>query len=138
MENMHYIPYEYLAITIAVIGIAMAFIVLTDNVVKAIHDWRSSAKKPENDRLDEQDGKISNHEQRIAHLEGCCSEVQGKLANDFEFQVDAVEINRLLLKSVKQLLKHGIDGNDKDGLKAMEEAIDGYLLEHQKIERRPS
>lgn len=122
-EHLHYIAFDEVGITVAVIAAAFAFVVLTWNAVKAIIDWRNLAKKPTADR-------IEDHERRISHLEGCCSEVQGKLANDFQFQQDETEMNRLMLKSIKQLLKHSLDGNDTQGLKHMEDEIDTYLLDH--------
>ena len=124
-SNLHYLTFDEVGITVAVIAVALAFIVLVWNAVKAIHDWRMFAKKPTDDI-------IADHEKRIAHLEECCSEVRTKLQNDWEFQQDEVEMNRLLLKSIKQLLKHSIDGNDTKGLVDMENEIDSYLLEHAK------
>lgn len=124
-EGVHYIAFDEIGITFAVIAVALTFIVLTWNAVKAIKDWRNEMRKPTDDRIDD-------HEKRISHLEGCCEEVRGKLANDWEFQQSATEMNRLLLLSVKQLLKHSIDGNDTEGLAEMEEKIDLYLVEHHK------
>lgn len=121
--NLHYLTFDEVGITIAVIAVALAFIVLVWNAVKAIHDWRQLAKKPTADR-------IEDHERRITNLEECCDEVHGKLQSDWQFQQDEVEMNQLMLKSIKQLLKHSIDGDDTDGLKAMEDEIDGYLLKH--------
>lgn len=118
---MSYIAYDQLGITAAVMCAALAFVVLVWNAVKAIHDWRALAKKPTTD-------KIEDHEKRIARLEECCEEVRGKLENDFEFQQAEVEMNRLLLKSIKQLLKHAIDGNDTAGLETVEGEIDDYLM----------
>lgn len=122
-SNLHYLTFDEVGITVAVIATALAFVVLVWNAVKAIHDWRQMAKKPTADR-------IEDHEQRITRLEECCNEVRGKLQSDWEFQQQEVEMNRLVLKSIKQLLKHDIDGNDTDGLKAMEDEIDTYLVEH--------
>ena len=122
---MSYIAYDELGITAAVMCAALAFVVLVWNAVKAIHDWRALAKKPTTD-------KIEDHEKRIANLEKCCDEVHGKLENDWEFQKAEVEMNQLLLKSIKQLLQHGVDGNDTAGLKAMEKEIDDYLILHAK------
>lgn len=124
-SNLHYLAFDEVGITVAVVATAFAFIVLTWNAVKAIHDWRQLAKKPTTDR-------IEDHERRISHLEGCCSEVQSKLQNDWQFQQDETEMNRLMLKSIKQLLKHSLDGNDTQGLKHMEDEIDTYLLDHAK------
>lgn len=119
--NLHYLAFDEIGITVAVIAVALAFVVLVWNAVKAIHDWRALAKKPTVDR-------IEDHEKRIASLEKCCDEVHGKLDNDWEFQQAEVEMNRLLLKSIKQLLKHAIDGNDTAGLEAVEGEIDDYLM----------
>lgn len=121
--ELHYLAFDEIGITFAVVGIAMAFVVLVWNTVKAIHDWRGMARKPTSDR-------IEDHECRILKLEECCDEVRGKLASDWEFRQDEIEMNRLMLKSIKQLLKHSIDGDDVDGLKAMEAEIDGYLVDH--------
>ena len=123
--NLHYLAFDEIGITMAVIAVALAFIVLVWNAVKAIHDWRNLAKKPTTDR-------IEDHEKRISNLEKCCDDVHGKLENDWEFQEAEVEMNRLLLKSIKQLLQHGVDGNDTEGLKAMEKEIDNYLINHAK------
>lgn len=124
-STVHYLAYDEVGITFAVVAIALAFLVLTWNAVKAIHDWRQMARRPTTDRLDD-------HERRISKLEECCEEVTGKLQNDWEFQRSEVEMNKLMLKAIKQLLKHSIDGNDQDGLKQMEAEIDGYLVNHSR------
>ena len=121
-SNLHYLTFDELGITVAVIATALAFVVLVWNAVKAIHDWRQLAKKPSEDRL-------ADHEQRITHLEECCSEVRGKLENDWQFQEEEKEFNIIMLEAVGQLMKHALDGNDTDGLKAADEKIDKYLRE---------
>lgn len=122
---VHYLTFDELGITIAVIGIAMAFIVLTWNAIKAIRDWRALAKKPTADRMDD-------HERRIVHLEECCSEVHRKLENDWVFQKDEAEINKLMLRSIKHLIQHEVDGNDTAALQQMEAEIDNWLFDHAK------
>lgn len=124
-QTLHYLTFDEVGVTIAVIAVALAFIVLVWNSVKAIHDWRQLAKKPTSDR-------IEDHEQRITRLEECCSEVKGKLESDWKFQQDEMEMNRLVLKSIKHLIKHSLDGNDVRGLEEMEDEIDSYLLDHAK------
>ena len=120
--TLHYLTFDEVGITVAVIATALAFIVLAWNAVKAITDWRSMAKKPTDDR-------IEDHEQRISHLEECCAEVRGKLQNDWKFQEEEKEFNVIMLEAVGQLMKHALDGNDTDGLKAADEKIDRYLRE---------
>lgn len=121
--TVSYLTFDEVGITIAVIAVALAFIVLTWNAVKAIHDWRNLAKKPTVDR-------IEDHEIRISHLEKCCEDVNGKLKSDWQFQQDEMEMNRLLLESVMHLIQHSLDNNDTDNLKDMERRIDKYLLDH--------
>ena len=121
--TVSYLTFNEVGITIAVIAVAMTFIVLTWNTVKAIRDWRMSARKPT-------ENIIENHEQRITHLEECCEGVRGKLQNDWEFQQDNIAVNQLMLKSIKRLLQHSIDGDDTVKLLEMEQEIDDYLLKH--------
>lgn len=129
--TVSYLTFNEVGVTIAVIAVAMTFIVLTWNAVKAIREWLASAKKPTDDRLQEDENRIEDHEQRITKLEGCCEEVRGKLQSDWEWQQSAAEKDELMLKSIKQLLKHSVDGNDTQGLIKMENEIDDYLIKHQ-------
>ena len=126
--TLHYLAFDEIGITVAVIAVACAFIVLVLNTVKAIKEWIASLKKPDKDTIAEIKKEQAEHDERITNLEKCCDEVHGKLDNDFEFQKAEVEMNRLLLKSIKQLLKHAIDGNDTAGLEAVEGEIDDYLM----------
>ena len=87
--------------------------------------WRYAHKQS-----DENAEKLEDHEKRITTLESCCEEVHGKLQNDWEWQQAEVEVNRLVLKSLKSLLQHEIDGNDKAKLEAREQEIDKYLIDH--------
>lgn len=122
VSGLNYLTYDELGITAVVIAAALAFIVLAWNAIKAIHDWREIAKKPTDER-------IEDHEQRIAKLEECCDEAHGKLKADWDFQQDEKEFNLIMLEAVGQLMKHALDGNDTDGLKAADEKIDKYLRE---------
>ena len=124
-SNLSYIAFNEVGITIAGIGAALAFVVLVWNAIKAIHDWRAMAKKPTDD-------VIADHEQRITDLESCCSEVKGKLASDWQFQREQGEVNKMVLKSLKSLLQHAVDGNDTKNLEQREQEIDKFLLDHMK------
>lgn len=121
--TLHYVEFNEIGVTFAVIVAAMTFVVLTWNAVRAILDWRTLAKKPTSDR-------IEDHERRIENLESCCDEAKGKLKADWDFQQDEMEMNQLMLKSIKRLLQHAVDGNDTQKLKEMEQEIDDYLLQH--------
>ena len=122
---VHYLTFDEVGITVAVIGIALAFFILVWNAVKAIHDWRTLARRPTAETL-------SDHGQRIHVLETHMREVDEKLDGDWQFRQQEAEFNRLMLKSIKHLLQHEIDGNDKESLVKMEAEIDGFLIEHAK------
>lgn len=129
-STISYLTFNEVGITVAVIAVAMTFIVLAWNTVKAIHDWRMSARKPTEERLQDDESRIEDHEHRIKNLEECCTEVRGKLSADWQFQQDNIAVNQLMLKSIKRLLQHSIDGNDTAKLQEMEQEIDNYLLKH--------
>ena len=124
-SSLSYIAFNEVGITVAGIGAMLAFVVLVWNAIKAIHDWRALAKKPTDD-------VIADHEQRISDLEDCCKEVKGKLASDFKFQREQAEVNKMVLKSLKSLLQHAVDGNDTKNLEQREQEIDKFLLDHMK------
>ena len=122
---MEYLTYDQIGITVAVIAAALAFVILVGNAVKTMAEWRQRATKPTDDTL-------ADHEKRISDLEECCEEVQGKLKNDFKFQEEQAEVNRMVLKSLKSLLQHAVDGNDTKNLEQREQEIDKFLLDHMK------
>lgn len=128
---MYYLAYDDVGRTVAVVILAISSVILVWNFVRAIHDWRAMARKPTSDRLEEQDSKIEDHERRITILEECCDDVHGKLDADRAWQQASAEKDELMLKSIKQLLKHSIDNDDVNGLKEMESEIDSYLIKHQ-------
>ena len=125
MSNISYIPYDHIGITLAVIGIALAFVVLVWNAVKAIHDWRQLAKKPTSDTL-------ADHGQRIHKLEEHMEDIDRKLDGDWAFRQREVEMNKLMLRAIRGLLAHSIDGNDVSALKELDKEIGNYLVDHQK------
>ena len=126
------ITFDELLVVIGVIVGVFTFIVLTFNVSKALREWRHIRNEPIN-RLEEQVGQIQpqivpNLGERLQHIEERLAVHDEKLNADWEFQRDEAEFNKLMLKSIKQLLQHEIDDNDKQGLIDMEKEIDEFLL----------
>lgn len=128
--TVSYLTFNEVGITIAVIAVACGFIALVWNAIKAIKEWIASLRKPTDDHISDVETQVEDHENRITKLEECCEEVRGKLQNDFLFQQDNIAVNQLMLKSIKRLLQHSIDGNDTAKLREMEQEIDDYLLKH--------
>ena len=127
---MEYLAFNEVGITIACLAGAFTFVVLTWNCIKAIKEWIASLREPTNERISEGEAVLKDHEKRINNLEECCNEVRGKLQTDWEWQQDASEMNKLMLRSIKHLIQHAVDGNDTQKLEAMEQEIDDYLLTH--------
>lgn len=130
MGTLSYITFNEVGITLAAIAAACGFIALVWNAIKAIKEWIASLRKPTDDHISDVEETVEDHEKRITTLEECCEEVHGKLNSDWEFQQAEIEMNRLVLKSLKSLLQHEIDGNDKAKLEEREQEIDKYLLDH--------
>ena len=129
---MEYIAFNEVGVTIACLAGAFTFVVLTWNCIKAIKEWIAALREPTNERIDEGEKMLKDHEERISHLEECCSEVKGKLASDWKFQQEQTEVNKMVLKSLKSLLQHAVDGNDTKNLEQREQEIDKFLLDHMK------
>lgn len=113
------------AFFIVLLGMCALIAAVSGACAAATKFWRYAHKQS-----DENAEKLDDHEKRIATLEECCTEVKGKLESDWKWQQDATEMNRLVLKSLKSLLQHEIDGNDKAKLEEREQEIDKYLLDH--------
>lgn len=97
-----------------IIGIFSA-VVLVNNTVKAIKELT----RPVSDLRLEID-KINERLDRVDE----------KLDNDYDMLEREKERNRLLLRSVRQLLVHEIDGNDVKGLNTLKDEIDDYLFKN--------
>ena len=129
-STISYLAFNEVGVTIACLAGAFTFIVLTWNCIKAIKEWITSLREPTNERLAEGESILKNHEERIVTMEHCCVEVQNGLTMDRQFQESEIEMNKLMLRAIKQLLKHELDGNDFKVLGTMAAEIDTYLVAH--------
>lgn len=129
-STISYLAFNEVGVTIACLAGAFTFIVLTWNAIKALKEWIASLREPTNERLAEGETVLKDHEERISTMEHCCVEVQNGLTMDREFQKSEIEMNKLMLRAIKQLLKHELDGNDVKGLGNMADEIDTYLVAH--------
>lgn len=102
---------------VVLVGV-LGCIVLIGNAVQTLRRWYQRHRDP-----------VDGLDQRISDLEAHAVKVDGKLEGDWEFRQDEAQINMLMLRSIKLLLQHEIDGNNIAGLKKMEDEIDVFLLE---------
>lgn len=90
---------------IVIAGICAA-IVLAGNVVRTLRGAAAPAKD------------------YISRLEA----LERKVDGDWAFRQEQEEFNKLMLKSMRQLIKHELDDNDKEGLVKLENEIDEFLV----------
>lgn len=93
---------------VLVLGALLGFIVLIYNAVKAIKALTQPMKE----------------------ISGRLDRVEEKLENDWSALQHQGELYKLLLKGVRQLIIHEIDGNDVKNLENLKERIDEYLIEN--------
>ena len=115
---------DFVLVLLAICALIAAISGASAAVVKF---WRFAHKES-----DANTERIDDHEQRISELERCCDENKDKLESDYKFQQEQTEVNRMVLKSLKTLLQHEVDGNDRAKLEQREQEIDQFLLEHLK------
>lgn len=84
-----------------------AFIVLLNNVIKAIREWR----QPQDD------------------LEQWRRDVDTKLRNDNERLKSMEDGNKVICRGILALLSHEINGNSSEKLKASQTEITNYLID---------
>lgn len=99
-------------------------IVLITNVINAITNLKHKHDEP-----------VENIDQRVDDLEDRMDKVEEKLDGDWDFRQEEVEFNRVVLHSMKQILKtlnHMADGDqNKKQLETVDGEIDKYLIDHQ-------
>ncbi len=111
----------------------MTFIVLTFNVSQAIRTWRNQGKQPlqklEEEIHELQPQIVPNLEDRLASIDRRLSRAEEKLDGDWEFRASTIEFNKLMLRTMKELIKHEVSGNDVSELRALEKEIDNFLVQ---------
>lgn len=104
---------ELIAGFLAVCGGFSCIVVAFTNAAKMV----KAAKAPE-----------TRQNERITTLESRCDRFDELLGND-KRRLDHIEDgNRVTQRAILALLRHGIDGNDVDALKAAETELHDFLL----------
>ena len=101
----------------------LAVIVLIGNATTAIGKIKGKHDEP-----------LEKVEHRVDDLEGRMVRVEEKLDNDWEFRQEEIDFNKLILQSMKQIVKHltkaSDDENERKQLESVETDIDRFLIEH--------
>ena len=107
-------PAELIGIFLAVCG----GITATAAAINVIANAISKAKSPnrlQNERLDRHEEWLKRHDSMLDN--------DNRRLNELE------RSSNLTMKALLALLKHGIDGNDVEGMKKVKDEIEDYLIE---------
>lgn len=125
---------EVTTFVLMLIGV-MTFIVLTFNVSQAIRTWKHQGKQPLEkleDKIEEIEPKIiPNLEDRLERIEKTLERHDEKLEGDWEFREETKDFERLMISSMKTLVEHLGDGEEKD-IDELGKELDKYLIDHHK------
>lgn len=86
----------------------------------ALITWLQKLKQP--NKL--QDEKLSKHEEWLKKHDAMLSNDNNRLRN-------LEEGTNITLKALLVLIRHGIDGNDVEGMKRVRDELQGYLIERK-------
>ena len=113
----------------------MTFIVLTFNVSQAVRTWKNQGKQPLEkleDKIEEIEPKIvPNLEVRLSHIEKTVERHEEKLQADWAFREETKDFERLMISSMKTLVEHLGDSEEKD-IDDLGKELDKYLIDHHK------
>jgi len=120
-NEITFTPSEMVAVIVAI----CATIVTISGAIGVIAKWFSKARAPEmkqNIRLDTIDKRLDAIDKTIA-------EYRTYFTND-DNRFKAIEkSNKVTQNALLALLKHSINGNDKESLKEAEKALETYLID---------
>ena len=110
----------FFVVFVAILGL----VILIGNVASTLKKWRSEHYEP----LEKVEGRVDNLEDRM-------EKVEEKLVHDWDFRQEELEFNKLMMLSMKQIVKHlthtAKDDREVEQLEAVEGDIDRFLVEHQ-------
>lgn len=114
---MNFFQYMDVATFVIILFAILSVIVLINNAIKALKEMT----KPVTDLREEID-KINEHLERVDE----------KLDGDYKAMEHERELNKLLLRSVRQLIIHETDGDHEEAgtLKVLRKDIDEYLIKN--------
>ena len=122
MDNtITFTPSELVAV---IIGLCASIVTISGAigvVIKVIDKARAPEKK--------QDGRLDNIEKRLEEIDKTIATFREYFTND-DNRFKAIEKStRITQTSLLALLKHAINGNDKESLKEAEKSLEEYLIE---------
>lgn len=97
---------------------ACGAITITAGALAVIYKWINRARTPnrlQNERLDKHEEWLKKHD--------------AMLDNDNKRLRQLEDGNKIIQRALLELLKHGIDGNDIDGMRKVRDDLQQYLID---------
>lgn len=114
-------PAQIIAVILAICGAIVTISAAIGVITKAIEKTREP-ENTQNKRLDE-------HDKRLSALEEIAGKFREYFDNDDRRFKEIEKSNKITQAALLALLKHSLNGNDKESLKNAEKSLEEYLIE---------
>ena len=122
MDNIiSFTPAQLIALILAVCGSIVTISAAIGVIIKALE----KARAPEA----EQNSRLDDHEKRLNALDEVIEKFKQYFDNDDKRFAAIEKSNKITQSALLALLKHSLNGNDTESLKAAEKSIEEYLID---------
>ena len=122
MDNViSFTPAQLLALILAVCGAIITIAGAIGVIAKIIE----KAKAPEK----QQDSRLAEHDKRLDEHDKIIEKFREYFANDDDRLRAINKSNKIIQTALLALLKHSLNGNDTESLKAAEKSLEEFLID---------
>lgn len=122
MDNViSFTPGQLIALVLAVCGAIVTISAAIGVITKAI----DKAKAPEK----QQDERLAEHDKRLDEHDKIIEKFREFFANDDDRLRAINKSNKIIQTALLALLKHSLNGNDTESLKAAEKSLEEFLID---------
>ena len=114
-------PAQIIAAVLAICGAIITISAAIGVITKAIEKTR----EPENN----QNKRLDEHDKRLSALEEIAGKFKEYFDNDDKRFKEIEKSNKITQAALLALLKHSLNGNDKESLKNAEKSLEEYLID---------
>ena len=118
---IQFTPAQLIALILSVCAAIVTISAAIGVIAKAL-DKARAPEKEQNERLDE-------HEKRLNALDEVIEKFKQYFDNDDKRFAAIEKSNKITQSALLALLKHSLNGNDTESLKAAEKSIEEYLID---------
>ena len=114
-------PAQLIALILSICGTIVTISAAIGVIVKAL----DKARAPER----EQNKRLDDHDKRLGALEEIAVKFREYFDNDDRRFKEIEKSNKITQAALLALLKHSLNGNDKESLKNAEKSLEEYLID---------